>query len=162
MRLENVFFSFLKVSWKTVFRVRGPTQEKLAKHSLSSAQCDLCKTIWSIFYIHTYIHTYMGWSHEHGVISRTWNDLVITWNNHILTLCRQRDVFVPRELTYELTQFCCIAGPSQLACTQQTHCDMHASIFSHTQMTTRADSLVYVRVESGCDGTGEDMSWVWR
>ena len=56
----------------------------------------------------------------------------------------------PRELTYELTQFRRVAGASRLACTQQTHCGMHTSIFSHTQMTTRAGSLVYVRVESGC------------
>ena len=55
----------------------------------------------------------------------------------------------PRVLTYELNQFCRVAGASRLAGTQQTHCGMH--IFSHTQMTTRAGSLVYVRVESGCD-----------
>ena len=35
----------------------------------------------------------------------------------------------PRELTYELTQFCCVASASRLACTQQTHCGMHTSIF---------------------------------
>ena len=29
----------------------------------------------------------------------------------------------------------------QLACMQQTHCGLHASIFLHTQMTTRAGSL---------------------
>jgi hypothetical protein len=55
----------------------------------------------------------------------------------------------PRELTYELTRFRRGAGASRLACTQQTHCGMHTSFFSHTQMTTRAGSLVYVRVESG-------------
>ena len=48
-------------------------------------------------------------------------------------------------------QFRRVAGASRLACTQQTHCGMHTSIFSHTQMTTRAGSLVYVRVESGCE-----------
>ena len=32
------------------------------------------------------------------------------------------------------------AASSRLACTQQTHCGMHTSIFSHTQMTTRAGS----------------------
>ena len=43
------------------------------------------------------------------------------------------------------------ASPALLGwpATQQTHCGMHTSIFSHTQMTTRAGSLVYVRVESG-------------
>ena len=50
-----------------------------------------------------------------------------------------------------------VTGPSRLACTQQTHCGIHASIFSHTRMTTRAGSLVYVRVESSCDQTGEDI-----
>ena len=55
----------------------------------------------------------------------------------------------PREFTYELTQFRRVAGASQLVCTQQTHCGMHTSIFSHTQMTTQAGSRVYVRVESG-------------
>ena len=55
----------------------------------------------------------------------------------------------PRELTYELTQFRRVAGASRLACTQQTHCGMHTSIFSPTQDTTRAGSLDYVRVESG-------------
>ena len=42
-----------------------------------------------------------------------------------------------------------VAGTSQLACTQQTHCGMHVSIFSHTRMTMQAGSLVYVRVGSG-------------
>ena len=55
----------------------------------------------------------------------------------------------PRELTYELTQFRRVVGASRLACTQQTHCGMHTSIFSPTQDTTRAGSLDYVRVESG-------------
>ena len=54
-----------------------------------------------------------------------------------------------RELTYELTQFRRVAGASRLACTQQTHCGMRTSIFSHTQMTTPSRSLVYVRVTSG-------------
>ena len=34
------------------------------------------------------------------------------------------------------------AGQLVLACTQQTHCGMHASIFLHTRMTTWAGSLV--------------------
>ena len=34
---------------------------------------------------------------------------------------------------------------------------MHASIFSHTQTTTRAGSLVYVRVGSGSYRAGEDI-----
>ena len=55
----------------------------------------------------------------------------------------------PRELTYELTWVRRVAGAFWLACTQQTHCGMHASIFLPTQMITRAGSLVYVRVESG-------------
>ena len=55
----------------------------------------------------------------------------------------------PRELTYELTRVRRFAGAFWLACTQQTHCGMHASIFLHTQIITRAGSLVYVRVESG-------------
>ena len=55
----------------------------------------------------------------------------------------------PRELTYELTQFRRVAGASRLACTQRTYCGMRTSIFSHTQMTTRAGSLVYVRMERG-------------
>ena len=45
--------------------------------------------------------------------------------------------------------FAGVAGTLRLACTQQTHCGMQASIFLHTRMTTRAGSLVYVRVESG-------------
>ena len=56
----------------------------------------------------------------------------------LITLWRQRDVFVPRELTFELTRFRRVAGSARLACTQQTHCGMHASVFSHTQTTTRA------------------------
>ena len=35
---------------------------------------------------------------------------------------------------------------------------MHASIFSHTRMTTRAGSLVYVRVKSGHSRAHEDIS----
>ena len=66
-----------------------------------------------------------------------------------LTLRRRLVVYDPRELTYKLTRFRLGAGASRLACTQQTHCGMHTSIFSHTQMTTQAGSLVYVRVESG-------------
>ena len=50
---------------------------------------------------------------------------------------------------HELTRFRRVAGGSHLACTQQTHCGMHASIFSHTQTTTRAGSLGHARVESG-------------
>ena len=50
---------------------------------------------------------------------------------------------------------CC--WTARLACTQQTHCGMHASIFSHTQMTTRAGSLVYVRVESGRDRAHKEI-----
>ena len=56
---------------------------------------------------------------------------------------------------------------SQLACTKQTLACMHLGWpahnrhtgmhLSHAQMTTRAGSLVYVRVESGCDRTGEDI-----
>ena len=37
----------------------------------------------------------------------------------------------PQELAYELTRFHRVAGKSRLACTQQTHCGMHASISSH-------------------------------
>ena len=66
-----------------------------------------------------------------------------------ITLRCRLVVYDPRELTYELTRFHLGAGASRLACTQQTHCGMHTLIFSHTQMTTRAGSLVYVRVESG-------------
>ena len=69
--------------------------------------------------------------------------------NVLLTLRRRLVVYDQRELTYELTRFRRGAGASWLACTQQTHCGMHVSIFSHTQMTTRAGSLVYVRVKSG-------------
>ena len=42
-------------------------------------------------------------------------------------------------------------GATRLACTQQTRRGMHTSIFSHTQMTTRAGGLDHVRVESGRD-----------
>ena len=49
-----------------------------------------------------------------------------------------------------------------LACTQPTHCDMqscmHWLIILHTRMTTWACSLVHVRVESGRDQAGEDIS----
>ena len=38
----------------------------------------------------------------------------------------------------------------RLACTLQTHCGMHAAIFSHTWITTQVGSLVHVRVGSGC------------
>ena len=48
------------------------------------------------------------------------------------------------------TVFQRVAGVSRLACMQQTHYGMHALIFSHTQMTTRAGSLVYVRVRIVC------------
>ena len=64
----------------------------------------------------------------------------------------------PRELTYKLTRFRRIADACWSACTQQTHCGMHASIFSHIQMTTRAGSLVHVRVESSHDQPGKDIS----
>ena len=67
------------------------------------------------------------------------------------------DIFVPRELTFELTRFCHVAGLSRQACMQQTHSGMHASIISHTQFTTRAGSLVYIWVGSGGDQTGEDI-----
>ena len=50
----------------------------------------------------------------------------------------------PRELTYELTRFRCIADAFRLACMQQTHCGMDASIILHTQMITRAGNMVYV------------------
>ena len=40
---------------------------------------------------------------------------------------------------------------------QQTHCGMHASIFSHIWTTRGAGSLVYVRVESGRFLAGEDI-----
>ena len=72
------------------------------------------------------------------------------------TLCRVLDIFVPRELTFELTRFCRVARASRLTCTQQTHCGMHASIFSHTQMITRVGILLYVRLESGDDRPGEE------
>ena len=62
----------------------------------------------------------------------------------------------PRELTSELTRFRRVAGASPLACTQQTHCGMRASIFSHTRTTMRAGSLVYVRVESGHKRASEE------
>ena len=62
-----------------------------------------------------------------------------------------------RELTFELTRFRRVAGAARLACTQQTHCGMHASIFSHTQTTTRAGSLVYAQVESGRDAAREEI-----
>jgi hypothetical protein len=42
----------------------------------------------------------------------------------------------PRELTYELTRIRRVAGSSRLACTQQTRCGMHSSIFSHTPTIT--------------------------
>ena len=58
------------------------------------------------------------------------------------------NVFVPRELTFELTRFRYVAGFAGLTRTQQTHCDMQASVFSHTRTTTRAGSLVHVRVET--------------
>ena len=79
-----------------------------------------------------------------------------------LTLWRQRDVFVQREFTFELTRFRRVAGSAWLACTQQTHCGMHASIFSHTRMTTRAGSLVYVRVESGRVRAREENMRIYR
>ena len=49
------------------------------------------------------------------------------------------------------------AASSRLACTQQTHCGMHAAIFSHTQMITQAGSLVYVQAESGHDRAHEEI-----
>ena len=58
-------------------------------------------------------------------------------NNHLTTVWH---IFDPRQLTFELTRFRRVAGASRLACTQQTHCGMHASIFSHTRMTTRANN----------------------
>ena len=79
-----------------------------------------------------------------------------------IILWRQRDVFVPRELTFELTRFRRVAGSARLACTQQTDCGMHASIFSHTRTTTRAGSLVYVRVESGRDRAREENMQTYR
>ena len=53
-------------------------------------------------------------------------------------------------VTYELTSI----SPRRRRVSAGLHCNRHTvawhtSIFSHTQMTTRAGSLVYVRVESG-------------
>ena len=46
-------------------------------------------------------------------------------------------------------------SPESSSC---SHCGMHASIFSHIQITTRAGSLFYVWVGSGSWRAGKDIS----
>ena len=83
----------------------------------------------------------------------------IEFNQSFLADCVTGD---PRELTYELNRFRRDSGAIRLACTQQTRCGMHASIFLHTQMITRAGSLVYVQIKSGHKRGSEDISGLYR
>ena len=47
--------------------------------------------------------------------------------------------------TFIMMDIVCLLNFTCFGCTHQTHCGMHASICSHTQTTTGADSLVYAR-----------------
>ena len=80
-----------------------------------------------------------------------------------LTLLRRTGTFLPARIDLRTDPDSAASPrPSRLACTQQTHCGMHASIISHTQMIMRAGSLVYVRVESGHDRAGEENMRIYR
>ena len=90
----------------------------------------------------------------------SWNDFEKTCL--LLTLPIEWSPVTHENWPMNWTDFITTLALFWLACTQQTHCGMHALIFLHTQIITRAGNLVYVRVESGHKWASEDISGLYR